>query len=187
MRGLLFTDFVDMIESRYSLALADEVLSVAGLTAGGAYTTVGVYEFREFALLVDRVVERVQHSRAEILVEFGRFHFHKLRRLYPHLMTGVNDTFALLDRADHPIHTTVTSVHAGAEVPQLLFERLSATQARLEYRSPRGLAHIAEGIVLEAAAHYKQTIRIETTNAQQKDADQLSKHACYLLTITSNP
>jgi hypothetical protein len=186
VRGLLFTDLIDMIETQFSPAIADEILSGPGLSAGGAYTAVGVYEYREFCTLLDRLVARVNVSRSTILVRFGRYHFHKLLRLYPHMVAGVTDVFGLLDRVDHPIHSTVTSIHARAEVPQILFERLSSNQARVTYQSKRGLADVAEGILLEAAVHYGQRIEIQRTDSPNAATGSIGEHACFLLTITTS-
>ena len=110
-------------------------------------------------------------------------------RLYPHLVVGVADTFSLLARVDHPIHSTETSLHANAEVPHIAFERESPTQARVVYRSARPLADVAEGLIYGAIVHFKEQIHVEredyvTGDGAQIDS-QIGRHACFILTKTT--
>ena len=52
MLGLVFTEFVEMVEATHSHAVADAVLEAAGLPHGGAYTAVGYYPPEEFNRLL---------------------------------------------------------------------------------------------------------------------------------------
>jgi Haem-NO-binding len=187
MIGVLFTDLIDMIEAQYSPAIADAILTPPGLASRGVYTSVGVYEYREFNQLLERFAAQVGANRTVLLQQFGRFHFIRLMRLYPHLVAGLTDTFSLLARIDHPIHSTVVSLHVNAEVPHITFERQSPVRARLEYRSVRPLADVAEGLIVAAIAHFKEQIQIERVDyapdgSQDSTNGEIGRHACFILT-----
>jgi hypothetical protein len=185
MIGVLFTDFVDMIEAQYSPAIADAVLTPPGLASRGVYTSVGVYEYREFNQLLERLAAQVGLKRSQLLQQFGRFHFNRLMHLYPHLVVSVTDTFSLLARVDHPIHSTVVSLHANAEVPHISFAKLSAEQGRLIYRSARPLADVAEGLIYGAITHFKEQIKVEREDyVANADSAEIGGHACFTLTKT---
>jgi hypothetical protein len=171
-----------MIEAEYSPAIADAILTPPGLASGGVYTSVGVYEFREFTQLVERLSSLVGQTRSAILVQFGRFHFHRLFRLYPHMVAGVTDTFGLLARVGVSIHATIARLHTNAEVPEISFTKESATRARLEYHSPRALADVAEGLILAAIVHFKESIHVERVDYPD-DTGCPGGNACFILTI----
>lgn len=39
MKGIIFTEFLDMVEERFSIETAEEILEAANLASGGSYTT----------------------------------------------------------------------------------------------------------------------------------------------------
>ena len=47
MKGMIFTEFLDMVEERFGLAVADRIIEAGGSSTGGAYTAVGTYDHRE--------------------------------------------------------------------------------------------------------------------------------------------
>jgi hypothetical protein len=184
MIGALFTGLIHMIETQYSPAVADAILTPPGLASGGVYTSVGVYEYREFDQLLERLTSHTGKARAEVLRQFGRFHFHRLLRLYPHLVSGLNDTFSLLARVHRPIHATVTNLHANAEVPHLEYSQESTQRARLVYRSQRPLTEMAAGLIDGAIAHFKEPISVERIDYPASDGAS-GVHACFILTKTT--
>jgi hypothetical protein len=64
MRGLVFTEFIALVEEKFGLRMADELLSQPGLTDGGAYTSVGNYSHREMLTLVVGLAERTGQTCA---------------------------------------------------------------------------------------------------------------------------
>ena len=83
MKGVIFTEFVEMLEIQHSPAFADDVLESTDLTSGGAYTAVGTYDVREITLLVRATAERLGKTESDVLRDYGRFLFGRLAVLYP--------------------------------------------------------------------------------------------------------
>jgi Haem-NO-binding len=52
MKGVVFTEFIEMVEDRFSPEMADRIIERAKLPSGGAYTTVGTYDHGEMIQLV---------------------------------------------------------------------------------------------------------------------------------------
>ena len=44
MKGVIFTEFLEMVESHFSPEMADRIITAARLPSGGAYTAVGTYD-----------------------------------------------------------------------------------------------------------------------------------------------
>ena len=98
-------------------------------------------------------------------------------------MVGVTDTFSLLARVHHPIHSTVTSLHANAEVPHIDFIQESSQRVQLIYRSPRPLADIAHGLIDGAIAHFEESIGVERSDMATDGVR--SGTTCFTLTKTT--
>ncbi len=52
MKGMVFTEFLEMVEDRFSPEIADRIITASDLRSGGAYTAVGTYEHSEMIQLV---------------------------------------------------------------------------------------------------------------------------------------
>ncbi len=52
MKGIVFTEFLEMVEEKFSPELADRIVEEAELPSGGVYTTVGTYNHGEMIKLV---------------------------------------------------------------------------------------------------------------------------------------
>ena len=52
MKGILFTQFLEFVERRFGLEVADSILTGTTLPLGGIYTSVGTYDHRELVTLL---------------------------------------------------------------------------------------------------------------------------------------
>ena len=180
MKGIILTELIDLIETRYSPRIADAVLAPAGLLSAGVYTAVGNYDYEEFVELVARFARVTQQTPDAVLRELGRHTFKKFMRQYPQFVVG-DSAFELLARVDDTIHATLANVHPDAELPKLRFEALDAGRARIEYRSERAMADYAEGAIHGCIAHFDESIDV----AREDLAGAPGTHACFTLTKTT--
>jgi hypothetical protein len=68
MKGIIFTEFLKMVEDVFSPEIADRVISESGSSTGGAYTTVGTYDHHELINMVSRLSEITGISVAEFML-----------------------------------------------------------------------------------------------------------------------
>jgi hypothetical protein len=47
MKGMVFTEFLEMVEAKFSADMVDDIISDSDLPNGGAYTSVGTYDHSE--------------------------------------------------------------------------------------------------------------------------------------------
>ncbi|MCZ7680611.1 MAG: heme NO-binding domain-containing protein [Sandaracinaceae bacterium] len=52
MKGIVFTELLEMVEERYSLEVVDRIIERAELPSGGVYTAVGTYPHAEMGRLL---------------------------------------------------------------------------------------------------------------------------------------
>lgn len=60
MKGIVFTEFLEMVADKFSADTVDTIIEEADPPSGGAYTAVGTYDFAEMASLVTKVLPALQ-------------------------------------------------------------------------------------------------------------------------------
>lgn len=58
MKGIVFTEFIEMVEEVYSPEMVDILLDSVTLSSKGAYTSVGTYDHHELVVLVAELSKR---------------------------------------------------------------------------------------------------------------------------------
>jgi len=89
-----------MVEEEFSPGVADSVICGAALENDGAYTSVGDYDPKELAALVNSLNALAGLDRGKIFRRFGRHMFwhHWIER--PHWFRNVQDVFTFAARYD---------------------------------------------------------------------------------------
>jgi hypothetical protein len=160
MKGVVFTEFLQMVESRFGADVADGLFEAGGLASGGAYTAVGAYDAGELVLLVGRLSERVGMPAAALVRAFGRYLFGRFAVLYPGLFAGVASAFDFLDRVDGVIHVEVRKLHPQASLPRFETRRTGHGGMEMIYRSQNPFADLAEGLIEGCGEHFGEAIGI---------------------------
>jgi hypothetical protein len=161
MKGIVFSEFLEMVEARYGLALVDRIIEHSNPASGGAYTAVGTYDPRELGALVVQLGVETGVRVSQLMQEFGEHLFGRLAGGYPQLLQGAGSAFEVLERIEKVIHPEVRKLYPDAELPRFETKRLGADVLELTYRSPRGLADLAEGLIRGCAAWYGHDVEIQ--------------------------
>lgn len=162
MKGIIFTEFIELVESKHGLQLADQIISATDLHSQGAYTAVGTYDHRELVQLVEELSRRVELSPAAVLKEFGKHLFTRFRELYPHFFDGIENAFDFLKAVDSNIHVEVRKLYPDAELPRFEWKSPSAERLILTYRSKRSLSPVAEGLIEGCADYFGENLALHT-------------------------
>jgi hypothetical protein len=72
MKGVVFTEFLEMVEGRFGLAMADRIIEAAQLPSSGAYTAVGTYDYTEMVHLVNALSIVCKHALVCLATSFAR-------------------------------------------------------------------------------------------------------------------
>jgi len=160
MKGMVFTELIEMIEAKFSLELAESIIEACALPSGGAYTAIGTYDHRELVALVVELSKRTGAPITALIHAFGGHLFATFLKDRPSLFEQMGGTFALLERLDDTIHVEVHKLYPDAELPRFHAERLSPTHLALTYTSERGFADLAHGLIDAAIAHYREPITV---------------------------
>jgi hypothetical protein len=177
MKGVVFTEFLAFVEDTHGLATVDEILNNCKTETGGAYTAVGTYNASELFQMVAELSRLKSTHPTELVKAFGAHLFRYFTDSHAASLAYVHSTEQLLASVDQRIHVEVRKLFPDAELPSIQFRRLDDQTSEVIYRSTRPLADLAEGLILEAIAHYRDPIRCERNDLPPSDGT----HARFLL------
>lgn len=161
MKGMVFTEFLELVEAQFGLQVVDEMIEKAQPASGGAYTTVGNYPHGEMVNMVIQLNHLTKIPINELLKVFGKYLFSKLANVHPQIMENISDPFDLLQNIEETIHVEVKKLYADARPP--MFETLSRNDSELviTYQSPRKLGDVAEGLIIGCGEYYNMNLSVE--------------------------
>jgi len=159
MKGMVFTEFLEMVESAHGYAMVDRIVEAAHLPSAGAYTAVGTYDHAEMWSLVSQLSHATATPVPDLMQAFGRYLVKRFAAGHG-VFFQAPGLFDFLASIDSVIHVEVRKLYPDAELPH--FEVLERTPTRmvLVYRSPRHFGDLAEGLMRGSADHYGEPVRI---------------------------
>jgi hypothetical protein len=164
MKGIVFTEFVDMVEARYSPAAVDQIIQAARLPSGGSYTSVGTYDHAEMWSLLVELSKISGTPVPDLLRDFGAHLMGRFVAAFPALFEAPKCSFDFLEGLDAIIHREVRKLYADAELPRFAVLERRDNRMVMLYESPRHFADLAEGLIGGCASHYGETLSIVREN-----------------------
>jgi hypothetical protein len=161
MKGMIFTEFLEMVESGYGPETVERIIDASSLSTRGAYTSVGTYDYREMLDLVIALSAATGKPAPALVKEFGKYLFARLAREFPMFFEGVASAFAFLFTVDRHIHAEARKLYPQAELPRFECRALAPAQMEMIYTSSRPFADLAEGMIEGCGAHFRQPMTIE--------------------------
>lgn len=178
MLGVVFTEFMDLVEARFSAATVDSIIDRAALEHDGAYTAVGNYPHQEMVRLVVALSEHSGIALPDLLELFGHHLFGQLAASHPQMLAERPSLFDLLGRLDDTIHPEVLGLYPNAELPRFRTLERSARHLLLRYDSPRRMEALAKGLINGAADHYGVAIKVTLEPFEGQDPHVLIHVDC---------
>lgn len=170
MKGVVFTEFMELVESRMGLEMLDRIITEADLPNDGAYTAVGTYDHAELVRLVQALSTATGNSVPQLIHMFGEHLFHRFSVNYKPLFADTRNAFDFLSRIDDVIHVEVRKLYPDAELPSLPCERPAPGRLVMHYSSPRGFGDLAAGLIAGCIQHYGETIAVNRTDLPKEGA-----------------
>lgn len=164
MKGIVFSELVEMVESRFGLEVADAMLDPDGLASGGVYVATGTYGHDEIVVLLTRLSATTGLTIPQLLHSYGEHLFPRFRAMFPAFFEAPRDAFTFLASVNDIVHAEVRKLYADAELPEFGCDLLDARSMRLVYRSSRGLADLAEGLIAGCCRSFGEDVAIARTD-----------------------
>ena len=160
MKGIVFTEFLEMVEDRFSPQVADRIIEASNLASGGAYTAVGTYDHHEIVQLVTELSNVTGIGVPDLLRAFGRHLFGRFVVGYPQLFAAATSAFAFLASVEGHIHVEVRKLYPDAELPTFKCDRSIPGRLTMLYQSKRPFGDLAEGLIMGCAEHFDEEVDI---------------------------
>ncbi len=161
MKGMIFTEFLEMVEEQFSLDMVDEIITAANLPNGGAYTAVGTYPHSEMVQLVVSLSAKSTIPVPALLSAFGERLFARFAVRYADLLTKANSSFTFLEQLESYVHTEVKKLYPEAELPRFECSRICDGRMQMLYTSKRSMADLAHGLMIGCFQHFREQVQIE--------------------------
>lgn len=163
MKGMIFTEFLDMVGQVFSPSMVEKIIDESHLPNQGAYTDVGTYDHQEMIRLITALSKETGISISELQIIYGKHLFNKLFSRYPHIVKHNNSVFEFLNSVDGHIHVEVLKLYPEAELPRFQCEIISPDKMTMAYHSNHPFQDLAEGLIQGAADHFHEKISVKRT------------------------
>lgn len=183
MKGIVFTELIEMVEEDLGLEIADRMIAGANTEKDGAYTSVGTYDHAELIELVVSLSAATDVSVPDLVKAFGRHLFARFSESYPQFFQGMESAIAFLPMVENFIHVEVRKLYPDAELPKFDCELSDAGVLEMTYNSSRPFADLAEGMIRACIAHFEDSLDVVRTDLGDKDGTA----ACFTLSPTQVP
>ena len=166
MKGLIFTEFLEMVEEKFDYAMVDQIIIDTRDPIDGAYTAVNTYDHSQLVNLVVALHKRSKIPLKDLLVAYGEYLFSSLAINYPDLIKGIKDPFDMLLNIELLIHTEVRKLYPEANPPKFTGTRINENTLELIYNSHRSMGDVAEGLIHGCGIHFNEKYKVEQVSSQ---------------------
>ncbi len=156
MKGIVFTEFLKMVDEKISPETTEKIIDKANLPSGGAYTAVGTYDHMEMVSLLVALSQETGTPVPQLLHTFGRHLLGVFSKKFPSFFDAHKDPLSFLECVDGYVHVEVRKLYPDAQLPRFFCRRLSPTQLLMDYASERHLADLAHGLIEATMEHYSR-------------------------------
>jgi hypothetical protein len=164
MKGVVFTEFLDLVEKKFSPDMADKIIDESNLPSKGVYTSVGTYPHTEMTTLVIALSKRTGIKVPDLLKTYGHYLFSRFHEGYPEFFRAAQDSFGFLHAVEDVVHVEVRKLYPDAELPSFETVVISPDRIQMTYRSPRCLGDFAEGLMRGCFEHYNENVDLVRTD-----------------------
>ena len=168
MKGIVFTEFLELVEDKFGLEMVDTIISNSELPSNGVYTAVGTYSFGEMVSLLTNLNKETSIAVDDLLLVYGEHFFSVIKKSYPGFLQIYNDPIDMLASIEDHIHVEVRKIYPDAELPTFTIEEKSDNHLIMIYKSSRAMYSFGRGLMNMVFDYFNQkaTIIVEKLNEQ---------------------
>lgn len=170
MKGVIITEFLELVEEKYDLQTVNEMLEKAGYDIG--FSAVATYDSKIIHELSQVLGELKNIDRQMLLEIYGEFMFRKFKLGHTEFFDRAPDLYSFLDSIETYIHQEVLKLYPNAELPR--FESIYQEDGTysLIYYSSRKMYSFAKGLINGSIKYYDPTKKMQV-NMLQNDGSEV--------------
>ena len=155
MKGIVFTEFLDLVEDKFGLEMVDKIINQSQLESQGIYTSIGTYSFSEMLQLLQNLSSNTGISIDNLLLVYAEHFFTVIEDSYPGLLSTYKDPIEMLASIENHIHVEVRKIYPDAELPTFIVEEKKQNSLIMVYKSSRAMHHFGLGLMNKTFEHFK--------------------------------
>tara|TARA_R110002074_G_scaffold146084_1_gene295416 strand:+ start:3948 stop:4487 length:540 start_codon:yes stop_codon:yes gene_type:complete len=161
MKGIVFTEFLEMVEIEFGLEVVDTIITESNLDSKGVYTSVGTYNFIEIQELIIQLSKQKNIPVDELIYAFGHYFFKTLLKIHPNIFTYYKDPLTFIASIENHIHVEVRKIYPDAELPHFTILEKDDSKLEVIYTSKRAMYMFAKALMEKTFEHYGQIAKID--------------------------
>jgi hypothetical protein len=155
MKGFIFTNFIEFVETNHGLEMVDEMITNCNLPSEGIYSSFSNYDFDELVSLLTYVSQKTNVNPEILLEKFGAFVFPYLIGKHSYIIENFDNPIDLIGGIENHIHIEVRKLYNDADLPTFRVVEKSTKKLTIIYNSSKGLTYFAIGLIKETLNHFK--------------------------------
>lgn len=160
MKGIVFTEFLDLVEDKFGLEMVDSIIEQSKLESEGAYTSIGTYKFSEMLQLLQNLSNNTGVTIDDLLLVYSEHFFSVLQTSYPGLLATYKDPLEMLSSIEDHIHIEVRKIYPDAELPVFIVEEKTNKSLIMIYKSSRAMHHFGLGLMNKTFEYFNSSAKI---------------------------
>lgn len=160
MKGIVFTEFLEMTESKFGFVVADKIIVGADLQSNGVYTTVKSYNEDELFILIDKLSLEVKIPKSELMIYLGEKLYTSFLRDYSPRLLSLESSLSFPERLENYILLEVMRIYPKAKSTKIEINQLSSDSLVITYYVSNRIAELIEGIILGYISICKEEIGV---------------------------
>lgn len=160
MKGIVFTEFLELVEDKFGLDMVDKIIDASNLDSDGVYTSIGTYQFSEMLQLLQNLSKNTKISIDDLLLVYAEHFFGVIEISYPGLLATYKDPIEMLSSIENHIHVEVRKIYPDAELPTFIVEEKTEKSLIMVYKSSRAMHHFGLGLMNKTFEHFNSTAKI---------------------------
>jgi 5'-3' exonuclease len=164
MLGVVFTEFMEMVEDEFSFDVADEIMEISGVGVETGFTAVQEYSHTDMVKLVAALHKVTGMEIDALITAFGQHLFQRFTVTHSQFFSGSTCSLDFLENIEGYIHVEVKKLYPNAELPTFRCIRHAPDKLEMNYKSKRPFGDLAHGLIRGCGAHFKDDLEIERTD-----------------------
>lgn len=171
MKGIVFTEFLELVEDKFGIEVVDDIITKSNLDSRGIYTAVGTYKFNEMQQLLTHLSKHSKLSIDDLLYTYGLHFFEVLKKSYGDILLQYATPIDLLNSIESHIHVQVRKLYPDAELPKFKVLEKTSKKITMVYYSDRAMYAFAKGLMESTFSYYNSNASIELTKINPKGTE----------------
>ncbi|MBE7652649.1 heme NO-binding domain-containing protein [Tenacibaculum finnmarkense genomovar finnmarkense] len=167
MKGIVFTEFLDLVEEKFGLEVVDKIISQSTLDSQGIYTAIGTYSFSEMLQLLQHLSKHSGISIDDLLLLYAEHFFSVIENSYPGLLATYKEPIEMLASIENHIHVEVQKIYPDAELPTFIIKERTENSLIMIYKSSRAMHHFGLGLMNKTFEHFNTSATIVLEKIKQ--------------------